>query len=97
MRKLIVFVLLLTLGCASTSLDGVSTEGLTHEGETVYYNGQPAAFLQSVELSYDDGKIVKELTFILTSAEYNGIALNIIHFVREHNPNVEVEVELKRY
>lgn len=93
MKKLLFLVLLLVVSCSP--LKGIDTSGLEHRGETVYYNGRPAAFLQAVELSYDNGKIVKELTFVLTSAEYNGIALNIIKFIREHNHNVEVEVELR--
>lgn len=94
MKKVLVVLFLIIVSCAP--LKGVSVDGLTHVGETVYYNGFPAASLSSIELSYDDGRLVREYTFVLTSAEYNSIALNIIKFIRQHNPNVEVEVELKR-
>ena len=42
-----------------------------------------------------DGKIVREATFVLTSSEYNPIALKIIKLVTKTRPELEVEVELK--
>ena len=41
-------------------------EGLTYENASVYYNGKLAATLGSVEVAYDDGKLIREATFILT-------------------------------
>ncbi|MDA0912781.1 MAG: hypothetical protein O2818_07290 [Bacteroidetes bacterium] len=87
-------------GCTpkpSALLSGYSTEGLTYENTSVYYNGQLAATLGSVEVALDDGKLVQEATFVLTSSEYNDIAINIIKLIHEkkEDPNWEIEVELK--
>jgi predicted adenine nucleotide alpha hydrolase (AANH) superfamily ATPase len=92
--------ILLMVGCAPDStklLQGCSTEGLTYENTSVYYNGKLAATLASVEVALDDGKLVQEATFLLTSNEYNDIAVNIIKLIqqRKENPNWEIEVELK--
>ena len=71
-------------GCSPNALDvldGYSTEGLTYEDTSVYYHGKLAATLGSVEVAYDDGKLVREATFVLTSSEFNDIALNIIKLI----------------
>lgn len=90
----------LAVGCAPTTaelLEGYSLEGLTYENTSVYYNGVLAATLASVEVALDDGKLVQEATFVLTSAEYNDIAINIIKLIQQkkEDPNWEIEVELK--
>ena len=54
-----------------------STEGLTYKETSVYYNGELAAQLKAVEVAIDDGKIVNEATFALTSSKFNDIAVNI--------------------
>ena len=56
-----------------------------------------AAELGAIEIAYDNGKLVKEATFVLTSSKYNEIAISIIKFVTEHKQSEdwEVEVELK--
>jgi len=92
--------ILLMVGCAPDStklLQGCSTEGLTYENTSVYYNGKLAATLASIEVVLDDGKLVQEATFVLTSNEYNDIAINIIELIRQKkvDPNWEIEVELK--
>ena len=92
--------ILLMVGCAPDStklLQGYSTEGLTYENTSVYYNGKLAATLSSVEVALDDGKLVQEATFVLTSNEYNDIAINIIKLIQQkkEDPNWEIEVELK--
>jgi len=91
-----IIIALLLLLCSCNPLRHVNTEGLAHDGEKVYYHQEHVASLSSVELSWDDGKIVREFTFILTDAKYNDLALNIIKFMRDHDKHVEVEVELKR-
>ena len=93
-------VILLMVGCApdpAKLLSSYSTEGLTYENTSVYYNGKLAATLASVEVALDDGKLVQEATFVLTSSEYNDIAVNIIKLIQEkkEDPNWEIEVELK--
>ena len=92
--------ILLMFGCApdpAKLLSSFSTEGLTYENTSVYYNGKLAATLASVEVALDDGKLVQEATFVLTSSEYNDIAVNIIKLIQERkeDPNWEIEVELK--
>ena len=75
--------ILLMVGCAPDStklLQGYSTEGLTYENTSVYYNGKPAATLASVEVALDD---VQEATFVLTPNEYNDIAINIIELIQQ--------------
>ena len=76
----------LIVGCFHDStklLQECSTEGLIHENTSVYYNGKPAATLASVEVALDDGKLVQEATFVLTSNEYNDIAINIIELIQQ--------------
>jgi hypothetical protein len=77
-------------------LEGHSTEGLTHENTSVYYIGKLAATLGSFEVAYDEGKIVREATFVLTFSEFNDIALNIIRRIQESkdDPAWEIEVDL---
>ena len=92
--------ILLIVGCApdpAKLLSNYSTEGLTYENTSVYYNGKLAATLASVEVALDDGKLVQEATFVLTSNEYNDIAINIIKLIQQkkEDPNWEIEVELK--
>jgi hypothetical protein len=82
------------VSCGVTKLN-VSTEGFTHEGQNIYYHGELVAELSAVEVAYDDGKIVREVTFLVTDAKYNELAIPIIAFMREHNSETEVEVELR--
>lgn len=70
--------ILLMVGCAPDPvklLSSYSTEGLTYENTSVYYNRKLAATLASVEVALDDGKLVQEATFVLTSSEYNDVAV----------------------
>jgi hypothetical protein len=78
-------------------LNSYSTEGLTYENTSVFYNGVLAAELSSIEVAFDDGKLVQEATFVLTSSEFNEIAVNIIKLIHDKkaDPNWEIEVELK--
>lgn len=98
---LVVIVFFTMNGCSvykyNKTFGDYSCDGLTYENSNVYYNGELAAELGAIEIAYDDGKIVREATFILTSTKYNEIAINIIKFVKEHKSNEDwdVEVELK--
>lgn len=95
-------VMLLVTGCNAykynRTFKNYNTEGLTHQGTSVYYNGKKAATLKSVEVAYDDGKIVHEASFDLTSSEFNNIAIPIIKYASKHfqHKNWEIEVELKQ-
>lgn len=101
MRNLVYTILIILIsGCAANGVsvfDSYSTEGLTYEETSVYYNGELAATLASVEVAYDDGKLVREATFVLTSSKFNDIAINIIKLIQEKKKDDawEVEVELK--
>ena len=58
-----------------------STEGLTYKETSVYYNEELAEQLKAVEVAIDDGKIVNEATFALTSSKFNDITVNILKFI----------------
>ena len=45
-------------------------------------------------MAYDNRKLVTEVTFKLTSAEYNHLAYGIIKLITDKNPKWEVEVEV---
>ena len=58
----------------------------------------PATGVSGIDIyALDDGKWVQEATFVLTSNEYNDIAVNIIKLIQQkkEDPNWEIEVELK--
>jgi len=93
MKNLILlFLFLLTVGCSP--LANISTQGLTYDGTDVYYNGELCAKFSAIELAYDNGKIVREATFLIVSSDYNEQALAIIKLVSSKNPKLEVEVQL---
>jgi len=96
MRNLILSLVVgvITTSCAVNPLDGVDTYGLTYDGTNVYYNDELCAELSAVEVAYDDGKIVREATFVLVDQRFNEQAISIIKFIREGNPSMEVEVEI---
>jgi len=98
MRNLILSLVvgIITTSCAVNPLKGVDTYGLTYDGTNVYYNDELCAELSAIEVAYDDGKIVKEATFVLVDSKYNDRALSIIKLVKEKRPSLEVEVELKK-
>ena len=95
MKNLILLSLLVT-SCAIDPLKGVDTYGLTYDGTNVYFQEELCAELSALEIAYDDGKIVKEATFVLVDSKYNDQALSIIKLVKEKRPSLEVEVELKK-
>ena len=98
MKRFIIIALgLLITACAvSNPLDNVTTQGLTYDGTDIYYEGELCAKLSAYEIALDNGKIVKEATFILTDSKFNAYALPVIKLVKEKRPSLEVEVELKK-
>lgn len=98
MRNLILSLVvgLITTSCAIDPLKGVDTYGLTYDGTNVYFQEELCAELSALEIAYDDGKIVKEATFVLVDSKYNDQAISIIKLVKEKRPSLEVEVELKK-
>ena len=95
MKKLILLSLIVT-SCAIDPLKGVDTYGLTYDGTNVYFQEELCAELSALEIAYDDGKIVKEATFVLVDSKYNDQAISIIKLVKDKRPSLEVEVELKK-
>lgn len=77
-------------------LKNVSTDGFSYQGTDIYYRGKLCAQMSAIEVAYDDGKIVHEVTYVVTSEEFNPIALGILKYVKQRKPSWEVEVELKR-
>ena len=96
---IIALVFFTTIGCSvyryNKTFEDYTCDGLTYEGSNVYYNGELAAELGAIEIAYDNGKIVREATFVLTSSKYNEIAINIIKFVTEHKRNEDWDVEVE--
>lgn len=98
MKKLFILSLIVTIfttSCSVNPLKHITTDGLAYDGTDIYYNGKLCATLSAIEVAYDNGKIVREATFVLTSSEFNEMALPIIKLVQEKRPSIEVEVELK--
>lgn len=93
MKKLIaLFAIFAITSCSE--LRNVSSEGLTYKNGNVYHNNVAIAKLSGVEIAYDNRKLVREVTFKLTSSEYNQYAYGIIKLVTKQNPSWEVEVEI---
>jgi len=96
MKHLLIILTIFTASCAVDPLRNIDTYGLTYDGTDVYYMGELCAQLSAIEVAYDDGKIVKEATFVLVDSKYNEQALPIIKFIKSKSPSLEVEVELKK-
>ena len=102
MKNTILFMLLFLFSCSTMSpLTNVDITGLSYDGKFVFLNNEIIATLGAIELAYDGGELVREATFILSSAKYNEYAIKIIKCVQENtklksnNIKFEVEVELK--
>lgn len=95
MKKSLLIILIILSSCAVNPLKNVNTSGLVYRDGNIYYNQELCATLSAIEMAYDDGKIVKEATFVLTSFKFNEKALSIIKLVKNARPDMEVEVELK--
>ena len=94
-------ILILLVGCAPTNglsnvYKNTSTEEFSYVGTDIYYRGELCAQMGAIEVAYDDDKIVREVTYIVTDEKFDSIAIGILKYVRERRPSWEVEVELKR-
>ena len=101
MRKLLFVTILgiIVTSCGVSNknlLKNVSTDGFSYQGTDIYYQGELCAQMGAIEVAYDDGKIVHEVTYVVTSDKYNSVALGILKYIRERKPSWEVEVELKK-
>ncbi len=93
MRVLFFFVLLAVISSCSV-LKSYDTNGFTITDNTVYYNNVPTAKLEGVELSLDNNKLVREMTFSLMEGADMGMVTNMIAFLHEKHPDYEIEVEV---
>jgi hypothetical protein len=95
MRKIGIILLVLLCGCSP--LKFYKTTGLSYHAANIYYNEELCARVSAVEIAYDNGKIVQEVTYIIDNPKYNHLAKSIIAYVSKLRPSWEVEVELKYY
>ena len=97
MKKLFILPLIALLSsCASIEpLKNISTEGLSYVGTDIYYKGELCATMGALEVAYDDGKIVREVTYIVVDPKFNEQAMSVLKYIRQRKPSWEVQVELK--
>jgi hypothetical protein len=97
MKKLLLILPFLISSCSATKVTPVDTTHLSYKGTDVYYDGVLCAKLKSVEMAWDECRITKELSFVITDTKFDQYALNIIMFLRKIKPNYEIEVEYVYY
>jgi hypothetical protein len=96
MKYFVISGLLFLSSCAVNPLVNVSTEGFSYKGTDIYYKGELCAQMGALEVAYDDGKLVREVTYIVTDEKFDEVAIAILKYIRERKPSWEVEVELKK-
>ena len=96
MKNILFGSILLLSSCAVNPLTNVSTEGFSYEGTDIYYKGELCAQMGALEVAYDNGKLVREVTYIVTDEKFDEVAVGILKYIRERKPSWEVEVELKK-
>ena len=96
MKNIFLASVLFLSSCSTLSLVNVSTEDFSYQGTDIYYKGELCAQMGALEVAYDDGKVVREVTYIVTDEKFNEVAMGILKYVRERRPSWEVEVELKK-
>jgi hypothetical protein len=93
-------IILLTIfwtSCSRELAPNQKTPDLFSHTETdVYYKGELCAKLVSLEMAYDNRKIVREATFVLTDEKFSGEAVNILLYLRKKIPTWEIELEIRR-
>ena len=50
--------------------------------------------MSNIEVAYDDGKLVREVTYRLVSDEFNEQVLGLIKYFRLRHPSYEIEVDV---
>jgi hypothetical protein len=95
-KVLLAFLMSILISCSPSVLKNVSVDGLSYVGTDIYYNNVIIAKLASIEYAYDNKMLVREMTYTIIDEEYNHLAINIIKFCLNRNPDWEVEVEIKR-
>ena len=96
MKYILLASLVFLSSCAINPLRNISTDGFSYEGTDIYYKGELCAQLGALEVAYDDGKLVREVTYIVTNEKFNEVAIGILKYIRDRKPTWEVEVELKK-
>ena len=96
LRFVILISFILLIGCKTKDVFKDAGNVLTYKDEKFYHGNDLVAELSSVELAYDNKKIVHEVTFILTDAGENDHALEILKIMHDIKPEWDVEVELNR-
>ena len=96
LRLVILLSFIMLMGCKTQDVFKDVANILTYKNEKFYHGDDVVAELSSIELAYDNGKLVYEATFILTDAGENDHALEILKIMHEIKPEWDVEVELKR-
>jgi len=96
MKNILFGSILLLSSCAVNPLANVSTEGFSYKGTNIYYKGELCAQMGALEVAYDNGKLVREVTYIVTDEKFDEVAVGILKYIRERKPSWEVEVELKK-
>jgi hypothetical protein len=96
MKKITLLFLttLFVLGCASNPLRNINTDKFSFKGTDVYYDGKLMATMANIEVAYDDGKIVREVTYRLVSDEFNEQVFGLIKYFRLRHPSYEIEVDI---
>ncbi len=89
---------LLTLGAAlimsCATIKKQPTEGWSSTGNYVLYQQDTVALLVATELSIDNKRWVKELTFRLISMKHADKSKELLWFVHKKHPDYEVELDL---
>lgn len=97
MKRLVIALTVLTMmmSCGIPK-DYYPAYKFEHRGEQIWFENQMVAQLIAVELSYDNGRIVREYTFKLSGPQFNHLAVDMIKFIRLHDQKAEIEIELGR-
>lgn len=96
MKNLFLASVLFLSSCSTISLINISTEDFSYKGTDIYYKGELCAQMGALEVAYDNGKVVREVTYIVTNEKFDEVAMGILKYIRERRPSWEVEVELKK-
>ena len=95
LRLLLLANFILIMGCKTQDVFKDAGNILTYKNEKFYHEDEVVAKLSSIELAYDNKKLVYEVTFVLTDAGKNEYALEILKIMHNLKPEWDVEVELK--
>jgi hypothetical protein len=84
-------VLLIVVSC--TGLKRINTDGFSTYQEYILYKQDTVAKLTNVELSLDNKKYVKELTFKLLDMKHGDNGKALIYYVSKNHKGWEIELD----